>query len=79
MTYETKWKDEIKKQYDKLRRTWKPKQPGEKFTVTRFGFMNDFMRTKYNELSPEEKEEVEEYRNKQADPETMSSDEKQQQ
>ncbi|KJA16797.1 hypothetical protein HYPSUDRAFT_147224 [Hypholoma sublateritium FD-334 SS-4] len=79
MTYETQWKDVIDKAYDELRAEWKPKAPGDIFNLSRFEFMNDFMRKKYEEQSPEVKAKVEEFRQQKYDLQGLSSAEKQQQ
>ena len=62
MTYESKWKPEIDKQWEEYTKMWKQEHPGEPVAKTRFAFMNDFMREKYDMETPEMKQKVEEYR-----------------
>jgi len=62
MTYETKWKPEIDKQWETYCKTWKQEHPGEPMVKTHFEFMNNFMREKYEMETVEMKQKVEQYR-----------------
>ena len=60
MTYETRWKDEIDRKWKENLEEWKKENRGQKMTTTRFQFMNNFMKEKYE--TPEMKRKVEEFR-----------------
>lgn len=53
MTYESKWKPIIDKEWDEKRKKWEEQFPGEKMLETCFHFMNTFLQNKYN-LEPDD-------------------------
>ena len=58
MTYESKWKAIIDKEWSKIRKKWEAENPETKMTETRFTFMNTFLQEKYKEESEDVKAEV---------------------
>ena len=64
LTYETQWRAEVDKLWAKYKSEWESEHPDEKPEKTRFEVMNDFMKEKFAQASPEVLKEVEEYRKK---------------
>jgi len=67
LTYESQWKPEIDREWEALNVAWAKDQPGVPMKKTRFEFMNNFMKEKYDAESPEMKQRVEEFRCKMAE------------
>jgi len=63
MTYES-WKPEIDKTWAEYKIQWEAEHPDEKPEKTRFQIMNDFMKEKYAQATPEVLKQVEDYRKK---------------
>ena len=64
LTYESQWKPEIDKTWAEYKIQWKSEHPNEKPEKTRFEIMNNFMRKKFAEATPEMLKQVEDYRKK---------------
>jgi len=62
LTYESKWKTEIDREWQAYTTSWAKEHPGEVLKKTRFEFMNTFIKAKYDAETPEMKVKVEEYR-----------------
>lgn len=58
MTYESKWKAIIDKEWSAFTKKWEAENPETKMTETRFTFMNTFLQEKYREESDDVKAEV---------------------
>jgi hypothetical protein len=83
MTYETKWKTIIDKEWDAHKQKWEAKNPDSKMTESCFNFMNMFLQDKYKEESDNVKNEVKKCRaamkeEGQGDKDKMEADEKNQ-
>ena len=64
MTYDSQWKPEVDKIWAEYKLEWEATHPDEKPEKTRFEIMNEFMKDKFTEASPETFKEVEDYRQK---------------
>jgi len=64
LTYESKWKVEINHKWEAFNVAWAKDHPGEPIKKTRFEFMNNFIREKYQAETPEMKQRVEDFRSK---------------
>jgi hypothetical protein len=62
LTYETQWKTEVDKTWAEYKTKWESEHPDEKPAKTRFEVMNDFIKEKFAQASPEVLKEVEEFR-----------------
>ncbi|KIJ90502.1 hypothetical protein K443DRAFT_116510 [Laccaria amethystina LaAM-08-1] len=58
LTYESKWKAIIDKEWSETVKKWEAENPDTKMVETRFTFMNTFLQEKYKEESEDVKEEV---------------------
>lgn len=58
MTYESKWKAIIDKEWSEITKKWEAENPETKMTETQFTFMNTFLQKKYKEESEDVKAEV---------------------
>ena len=64
LTYESKWKVEINCEWETFNVAWAKDHPGEPIKKTRFKFMNNFIREKYQAETPEMKQRVADFRKK---------------
>ena len=64
LTYESQWKPEIDKIWAEYKTEWESEHPDQKPEKTRFEIMNDFMKEKFAQATPEILKEVEDYRKK---------------
>lgn len=63
MTYESKWKAEIDREWKAYCERWEQSEHAEgEQAETRFNFMNTFIKDKFNNETEEVKKQVEEYR-----------------
>ena len=62
LTYESKWKTEVDKEWKEYKNQWEADHPGEDPPKGRFVIMTEFMREKYRNESEEMKERCEQYR-----------------
>ena len=64
MTYESQWKADVDKIWVEYKTQWESEHPDEKPKKTRFEIMNDFMKEKFTQATPEILKQVEDYRKK---------------
>jgi hypothetical protein len=64
MTYETQWKGDVDKIWAEYKIEWVASHPDEKPEKTRFEIMNEFMKERFAQATPEILKEVEDYRQK---------------
>jgi hypothetical protein len=64
LTYESLWKPEIDKNWAEYKSRWESEHPDEKPEKTRFQIMNEFMKEKFAQATPEILQQVEDYRQK---------------
>ena len=62
LTYESKWKAEVDKEWMEYKTQWESEHPGEEPPKKRFAIMNEFLKEKYKNESDEMKERCEEFR-----------------
>jgi len=58
LTYESQWKTEINKGWDECQKAWMEAHPDEKMKMTRFEYMNTFIKEKYENETTEMKDKV---------------------
>lgn len=58
MTYESKWKPIIDKEWGEIKNKWEEENPEMKMTKSRFNFMNTFLQEKYNQEPDDIKNQV---------------------
>ena len=64
LTYESQWKADVDKVWAEYKTKWETEHPDQKIQKTRFEIMNDFMKEKYAQATPEILKQVEDYRQK---------------
>jgi len=64
LTYESQWKADVDKIWVEYKTQWESEHPDEKPEKTRFEIMNDFMKEKFTQATPEILKQVEDYRKK---------------
>jgi len=67
LTYKSLWRAEINEGWDEYQKTWQEVHPDEKMTMTRFEYMNTFIKEKYDNETPEMKAKVEAHRSEMKD------------
>jgi hypothetical protein len=64
LTYESQWKADVDKTWAEYKTQWESEHPDQKPEKTRFEIMNDFMKEKFAQATPDILKQVEDYRNK---------------
>ena len=62
LTYESKWKPHVNKEWKRYKEEWESEHPNEKPPKTRFEIMNAFMKEKFESETEGMKISCEEYR-----------------
>ena len=62
LTYESKWKPHINKEWERYKREWASEHPNENLPKKRFTIMVEFMKENFKNESEEMKQRCEDYR-----------------